>query len=71
LDLSDKKNGNTFTWLTKGGKEVGHGKIYGSNLSATWQGPGGGSGQATGKVTKMQGNKATRIEWSNGVVFKR
>jgi hypothetical protein len=65
-----KQNGNNFTWLAKGGKEVGHGNISGSNLSATWQGP-GGSGQATGTVKQMQGNQATRIEWNNGVVFKR
>lgn len=61
LVYSITRKENDFTWATKGGKEVGHGKISGKNLTVQWQGP-GGSGQAAGKIALMNKARATRIE---------
>jgi len=66
------QNGNAFTWsVTKPISEQGKGTISDNNLNASWSGT-NGSGNATGRITgKDSTNRATRIEWNNGVAFFR
>jgi hypothetical protein len=67
-----KQNGDQFTWKVMGGLvQKASGKITGMDISASWEGV-LGTGSATGKITTVDpSGKATRIEWSNGIVFHR
>jgi hypothetical protein len=65
------QQGNRFAWSVTSIREKGDGTIEGNKLSARWSGQ-NGSGSAEGKITQIDGRgKATRIEWSNGLVFYR
>jgi len=64
------QNGSTFTWSVENVSQKGEGNINGKSVSVKWEGS--GSGSATGTVTKVDSSgRATRIEWSNGVIFTR
>ena len=65
------QQGNRFAWSVTNIREKGDGTIEGNKLFAKWSGQ-NGTGSAEGKITQVDGSgKATRIEWSNGVVFHR
>jgi len=66
------QNSNTFSWVvTSPIHEQGKGDLKGRKIRASWKGD-NGSGIAEGTVVKVDSqNTATRIEWSNGVVFFR
>lgn len=61
------QNGVTWTWTVEGSNEPGRGTIQGDYLRATW----GAGATATGTITQRKNGIATRIQWSNGVVFSR
>lgn len=65
-----KQTGSNFTWWMKKFQSNGKGTVDGRALSVSWDGT-DGSGSATGTVTVDASGRATRIDWSNGVVFKR
>lgn len=66
------QSGNNFTWdVLKPIREQGRGTISGDRINASWSGN-NGSGSANGRILGLDSLKrATRIEWSNGVVFSR
>jgi hypothetical protein len=66
------QSGNNFTWnVMKPLREQGRGTISGNNINASWSGD-NGSGSANGRIMGVDSlNRASRIEWSNGVVFSR
>jgi len=61
------QNGSTFTWVVEGVSQKGEGNINGKSVSAKWD----GGGSARGEVKADANGRATRIEWSNGVIFTR
>ena len=65
-----KQTGSNFTWSMAKFRENGEGELVGSGISAKWSGT-NGSGSASGNVTVDAAGRATRIKWSNGVVFTR
>ncbi len=65
------QDGSTFRWNVAEGRaqgQIGSGSIAGTSVKVSWTPPGAGTAQGT--VTAA-GGRATRIEWSNGVVFVR
>lgn len=64
------QRGETFTWSMAKFKETAEGKLTGTSVSAKWKGT-NGPGSATGRLTVDANGRATRIDWSNGVVFVR
>lgn len=67
--------GSTFTWTVTNQPqlgETGSGELTGTrNLKASWTNV-NGSGSAEGSVGAVDANgRATRIDWTNGVVFTR
>ncbi len=64
------QNKEKFTWKVIGMNQVGEGTITGDAVSVTWIDP-KGRGGAKGKIILDRDGKAVRIEWSNGVVFRR
>ncbi len=71
LTFTFTQNGSQFSWSVKTTGEKAQGTIDGDNLSVSWTNP-LGSGSAKGKITaKDPSGRATRIQWDNGVVFKR
>lgn len=66
------QSGKTFTWTNPGlGGETATGTIDGADVKASWKGGMFGPGSGTARVVTDAGGRATRIEWSNGVVFVR
>jgi len=63
---------NNFTWnVMKPIREEGRGTISGNNINASWSGN-NGSGSTNGRIIGVDSqNRASRIEWNNGVVFFR
>jgi photosystem II stability/assembly factor-like uncharacterized protein len=65
------QEGDSFTWNVESIRQRGEGTIAGGELNATWQGRSGRE-SGRGRVTAAdQNGRATRLEWSNGVVFTR
>ncbi len=64
------QNKDKFTWKIIGMNQVGEGTITGDAVSVTWTDP-KGRGGAKGKIILDRDGKAVRIEWSNGVIFRR
>lgn len=63
--------GNAFSWTRHNdtAAEQARGELDGSTVKATWRNT-SAEGSATGTVTDVNG-VATRIDWSNGVVFTK
>jgi hypothetical protein len=62
------QNGDSFSWTRLNTTEVGQGRVVGDNVAASWT----GGGSATGRITsRNSAGVATRVEWSNGVVWTR
>jgi hypothetical protein len=64
------QNKDKFTWKVQGQSQIGEGTVAGDAISVTWTDP-KGRGGAKGKIVLGRDGKAARIEWSNGVVFRR
>ena len=66
------QNGNQFNWTVANINQRAQGTIDEKTVSATWfdKGNYSGSGKGIIKETDSTG-KATRIEWDNGVIFRR
>jgi hypothetical protein len=64
------QDGFHFTWSMGALDETGRGYIEGTKVTATWSGK-NGSGSATGTVIVDAAGRATKIQWSNGIVFTR
>jgi len=62
--------GTSFTWTVASTGEQGKGTLSGSDIAAQFTGP-RGAGSVKGRVVVDAQGRATRIEWSNGVVFTR
>ncbi len=65
-----EQTGESFTWTVLSLLQVGKGTITGTTIEASWEGN-AGTGSAKGKIILDESGKPIRIEWSNGVVFKR
>jgi hypothetical protein len=64
-------DGYDFAWYLSEIREQGKISVKGDILSASWSNQ-KTSGSATGRITTVDANnRATRIEWSNGVIFTR
>jgi len=71
LTYTFTQSSSQFAWTVNTTGEKGKGAISGTAVTAQWSGP-LGSGSAKGKITATDaGGRATRIEWDNGVIFKR
>lgn len=70
LHYDISQNGNHFTWKVIGKQQTASGTLTGNSVSAAWSG-GGPPGSATGTIVAVNGNAASKIKWSNGVVFYR
>ncbi|NJL08068.1 MAG: hypothetical protein HC900_07230 [Methylacidiphilales bacterium] len=70
FDYQITQSGTSFSWVVVRGTqhETGTGTVNGDRVSASWSGT-NGSGTANGII--RGGANATRIEWSNGVVFMK
>ena len=65
------QNGAQFSWTVALTGEKATGTMTGMDVTAQWSGP-VGQGSAKGTIAKVDpGGRASRIEWSNGVVFVR
>ena len=70
LTIDIAQNGNTYTWSCRERPIPGHGTITGATLDAYWT----DFGQylsATGNIQVNAAAVATKITWSNGVIFNR
>ena len=66
-----RQSGAQFTWTVTGANEIGSGTLQGNTISASW-GDGRTSFSGQGKIiVDSAQNRATRIEWSHGVIFYR
>lgn len=66
------QNGMDFTWYMATLNEKAKGTITGKSVSATWfYKDGSVKGSGTGTVKVDASGRATQIDWSNGVGFKR
>ena len=65
-----RQSGKNFTWNLQRYSENGNGTIEGTTIRASWSGN-NGSGSATGRIAEVNNGRATRIVWSNGIVFSR
>jgi hypothetical protein len=65
------QSGAQFKWTVIRSTELGAGELQGMNLKAFWT-DGRSTFSAQGKIIQVDAqNKATRIEWDNGVIFYR
>jgi hypothetical protein len=64
------QTGNSFTWHVASINQRAEGTIEGTAVKASWRGL-LRRDSATGKVVQDVSGRAIRIEWSNGVVFRR
>lgn len=65
------QTGSTFTWTNPGlGGETAKGSIDGTKIKAEWKGGRFGDGSGSGTIV-IEGGRAVRIHWGNGVVFLR
>ena len=66
-----QQSGEDFTWTVDGTPERGAGRIRGKNVLARWIN-GEVRDAAEGEIVSVDdGNRATRIQWKNGVLFQR
>lgn len=71
IDFTLRQDGERFTWELPQLLQRAEGTIRGINLEVRWTDP-NGQGEATGRVIESDAQgRATRIEWSNGVVMTR
>jgi hypothetical protein len=70
VSYSISQNQSAFTWSAPKLHSKGEGTVTGNSISATWTGD-WGPGSATGTIKVDATGRATQIDWSNGVVFKR
>ncbi len=64
------QTGTTFSWHVASINQRAEGTIDGNSVKASWRGL-LRRDSATGKVILDASGKAIRIEWSNGVIFRR
>jgi hypothetical protein len=68
------QNGSTFSWQVTNPpslNETARGEFTGKDsIKVTWTNR-NGSDSATGRITSDANGNATRIDWSNGIVFNR
>jgi hypothetical protein len=64
------QTGDAFTWRVASINQRAEGTIEGNAVKASWRGL-LRRDSATGKVILDASGRAVRIEWSNGVVFRR
>ena len=64
------QTGSTFSWHVASVNQRAEGTIDGNSVKASWRGL-LRRDSATGKVILDASGRAVRIEWSNGVVFRR
>jgi hypothetical protein len=64
------QTGNSFTWHVASLNQRAEGTISGDSVKASWRGL-IGRDSATGKIILDAERRAVRIEWSNGVTFRR
>jgi hypothetical protein len=64
------QTGSAFTWHVASVNQRAEGTIEGNSVKASWRGL-LRRDSATGKVILDASGRAVRIEWSNGVVFRR
>lgn len=68
------QNGSTFSWQVTNQpslNETARGEFTGKDsIKVTWTNR-NGSDSATGRITSDANGNATRIDWSNGIVFNR
>jgi len=66
-----QQTGENFAWTVDGTSERGAGRIRGKNVLARWIN-GEVRDAAEGEIVSVDdGNRATRIQWKNGVLFQR
>ena len=66
------QDGNRFTWTVAAAGQVAVGLASRTGVAASWQDQNGTLTQATGRITQINSaDRATRIEWDNGVMFFR
>jgi hypothetical protein len=70
VSYSISQTQSAFTWEAPKLHSKGEGTVTGNSISVTWTGD-WGPGSATGTIKLDATGRATQIDWSNGVVFKR
>jgi len=66
-----QQSGADFTWTVDGTPEQGAGRINGKSVLARWAN-GELEDEAEGEIVSVEdSNRATRIQWKNGILFHR